>query len=629
MSALAVVLLETFSCLGLGAAALRTLKLDARMTRGEHWTLSFAIGFGVLGWLMFPLGVAGHVTPLSLTLLLTIGCAGTLFLPRPGRLSSVDFDVVGKILLAVGGAVLLFDLVEALAPPADADTLAYHFAVPKRFLEAGRIDFIPEPLVGAVPFLVQMTYVPALGLGGEPALTLWTMTSGWAAGTLLYVLCRRHLVGNWSLVVTILFLTTPAVIYGGGTGQVETRIAMFVMVAAWAVARALETGDTRYAALAGLGSGFFAAAKYTGLLFVAVAGAVIIFQRHRFRAGAVFAAAVAAAGFQWYAWNAIHTGDPVFPMLFQWLGRDDLAFWNDAHDLVFKNFYFAIENPLPRTVLWLLAFPFAVTLDFTGILDAGRVGFGPYVMLVLPFAILGTYWFRDRIRPGPLLAYASLALLFYVLWFFLGGSQRIRHLLPVLPLFLICVTVAAERFMADGVGRAPLLAAVVATIVLQMAGHGLFALNYFKFLAGGADREAFLLRNVNAYFSVPWINDNLGKADRLFFGERQLRYYLKVPNLFGTTLNMSGIDLRPEVADVLSLYKQLRKNGITHLLLPREATSVGSSYSRPLDLLDRIGCLKRLKRLEGRTVQSRTLPTLLSYDIALDVLRLEDEKCIR
>ena len=59
MSALAVVLLETLCCLGLGAAVLRMLRIDGDLQAGEHWALSFAIGFGVLGWLVFPVGVSG------------------------------------------------------------------------------------------------------------------------------------------------------------------------------------------------------------------------------------------------------------------------------------------------------------------------------------------------------------------------------------------------------------------------------------------------------------------------------------------------------------------------------------------------------------------------------------------
>lgn len=634
MTALGVVLLQTLCCLGLGAAALRTLKIDADLSTGEHWGLSFATGFGILGWLVFPLGVAGYLSALPLTALLTAGALAAVLLRRPiwrPRAShpGPGIDTIGKILLILLGVVGVFDLMEGIAPPADADSLAYHFTVPKQFLEAGRIEFIFRAIEGAVPFGVQMTYVPALALGGEKALTLWAMVSGWAPGAVLFVFCRRHMGLNWSLAVTLIFLTTPAVVYGGGSGQVETRIALYVMVAAWATARALETGQSRYAVLAGLGCGFFAAAKYTGLLFASVAGVMVLFQRRWLMHGMVFGIALLAAGFQWYAWNGLHTGDPVFPMLFQWLGRDDPNIWTKAHDLIFKERYFASENQLPQTFLWFLLYPFKATLAYNGLPDAGRVGFGPYGLLLLPFAVFGFWRFRDRIRNSPLMTYALLAFLFYVLWFFFGGSQRIRHLLPVLPLFLICVTVAAHRLTAGGVYRSPLLASVVAVVFLQMAGHGVYALNYAKFLFLDTDRQAFLTRNVEAFQAARWINANLKKTNRVFFVQRPLQYFFEIPFFFDSPLYQSTVELRPGKSDTRTLYRQLRSVGITHMLLVSGIEKKGATYRAPFDLLERAGCLVRLKRFEGKKLPSRTLPALGSSRQAFDLLRLGDEGCLR
>lgn len=606
---------------------LRMLKIDADMEAGEHWAIAFAVGFGVLGWAVFPLGVAGYLSEGPLTVLLSAGALAAVLLRRKGRFDAPPrLDAVGRALMVLLGVVLAFDLAEGLAPPADADTLSYHFNLPKRFLESGRIEFIPLVVEGAIPMLVQMTYVPALALGGEGALTLWTMTSGWAAGVLLFILCRPHLGFNWCLAVTLVFLTTPAVVYGGGSGQVETRITLFVMTAAWATARAIETGNIRYAVLAGLGCGFFAAAKYTGLLFAAVAGIVILFHRRWLVHGAIFGAALLAAGFQWYAWNGIHTGDPVFPALFQWLGREDLVPWTKAHDLVFKQHLFKVENPLPQTLPWLVLFPFSATLGFAEAIDYPRVGFGPYGLLVLPFAALGLWRFRDRIRRGPLLTYASLAILFYGLWFFAGGSQRIRHLVPILPLFLICVTAAAARLTTEGRHLKPLLAAVAATVFLQMGGHGLFALNYLKFLVRGEDRDTFLARNIEIYESAAWINANLTAADRLYMTHRAFRYFLDVPIFFGSATQAS-VEMRPEKTDVRKLYRQLRSQGVTHFLLGRAGTPNIPTYPLPVNLLDRAGCLIRVKSFTARP-HSRTLPTWTSALQTTDVLKLGDESCL-
>ncbi|MDA1089169.1 MAG: glycosyltransferase family 39 protein [Proteobacteria bacterium] len=630
MIAVGVVALQTACCLGLGASLLRLLKIDADITGAEHWAIAFAVGFGVLGWLVFPLGISGGLMPLPLVTLLVVGAMGVFFLRRPVTFFEIPrLTVAGWILLALLGVVGLFGLLEGIAPPTDADTLAYHFAVPQQFIAAGRIDFIFQALNGAVPFGVQMTYVPVMALGGDLAATLWTMISGWAAAALLFVLSRRHIGINWSLATALVYLTTPAIIYSGGSGHVEPRIALFVMVTAWATVRAIETGRVNYAVLAGFGAGFFVAAKYTGLLFAAVSGLVLIFQRRWFRHGAVFGLAVLAAGFQWYVWNAIHTGDPVFPMLFQWLGRDDLVMWTKAHDLIFKQNYFSGENPLPKTLPLLFLFPFRATLDFTGLPDAGRVGLGPYGLLVLPFAALGAWRCRDRIRQSPLLVFASLALLFYVAWFFGGGSQRLRHLVPILPLFLICVMVAAERATANATLRGPLVAAVMVTLLIQTAGLGLFSLNYFKFLAVDKNRQTFLTRNINGYIAVPWINANLAKTDLVLITQRQLRYYLSVPNFFGTSFLQAAVEMNPNKTNAQKFYRQIRSIGITHLLLTHDENAETGAYPQPMNSLHQAGCLTPLKRFQGQKLQSRSLPGLLSNPITLDVLKLEDEGCFK
>ena len=55
----------------------------------------------------------------------------------------------------------------------------------------------------------------------------------------------------------------------------------------------------------------------------------------------------------------------------------------------------------------------------------------------------------------------------------------------------------------------------------------------------------------------------------------------------------------------------------------------GATYRAPYDLLERAGCLARLKRFEGKKLPSRTLPALGSGRQAFDLLQLGDEGCLR
>src|SRR5688572_925543 len=186
LASLALVVLAT---LGSGAMALTALGVLQTLPRAEQVVWSFAAGLGVFGWLLFFPGLLGAISPHALTVYSCVLACGAVLLARPGPDEAPLKPLRGVewLLLACIACALLFDLAEGLSPPADADTLAYHFALPKQFLEAGHIAFVPRAGDGAIPMLVHMSYLAALGIGGERALTLWTMVSGWAAAAFLYV----------------------------------------------------------------------------------------------------------------------------------------------------------------------------------------------------------------------------------------------------------------------------------------------------------------------------------------------------------------------------------------------------------------------------------------------------------
>ncbi|MDH5747894.1 MAG: hypothetical protein OEY85_01155, partial [Rhodospirillales bacterium] len=212
----------TASAIGAGAVLLRLAGayLDAPAMERAAW--SFVFGTGALGWLGFFAALGGHLSPFELGALCLVFVPGLFFLRgNASGFSPESLDAWGWILLAGIGLSVFGDLLEGLAPPADADTLAYHFAIPKLFLSKGGIEFIPRAGDGAIPLLQQMTYMIVLGIGGEQATTLWTMLSGWGASALVFFVARRHVGINWSMAVTLIFMTTPAVIYGAGSGHVE------------------------------------------------------------------------------------------------------------------------------------------------------------------------------------------------------------------------------------------------------------------------------------------------------------------------------------------------------------------------------------------------------------------------
>lgn len=607
MTALIVVFIQSLCVVGYGAIVLRLLGMSVESSAGLRIGLCFGIGVGVLGWMMLPLSVLFGLGDVALGILLCVGVAG-LIAAYPFKLSRTPDRVMPLEIILIGILIILFglDVLEALAPPSDADSLAYHFALPKLFLEIGKVVFIPRAVDGATPMLVQMTHIPALGFGGEKGLTLWTLVSGWGAVFLMYELCRQQMPRHWSLVAAILFASTPAIIYGAGSGQVETRIALFVMVAAWSVARFFETERFSYVLLAAIAAGFFGGAKLTGLMFMAGVVLIMLPRASWFKVGAVFSVVSALVAAPWYAWTFLHTGDPLFPLFFPVLGVSDPLLWDMTHHEVFESAFRSSETPVSVNPFSLIIFPFIATLFPYPSMEAGRTGLGAAIVLLLPAAIAIAWAGIQSRKINAVGIYGLIAVIFFAIWFLTGTPQRVRHLVPVLPLILIG-SVYAAVWISNQWRIAGLVAAALATVVImQVAGAALFGKQFAGVAAGQEPRDAFLHRTVSLYDPVPWINQNLGPDEKIMTPIRQHLYLLNVPYFFAHAYTQAEVDISPEFGSE-DLVPSLHRLGITHVL----------SYLEPIDgkwlhgpkyreLID-ADCLLPVHSGDSTVIRSRTL----------------------
>ena len=207
-----------------------------------------------------------------------------------------------------------------------------------------------------------MTYLLALGLGGETQFdTLEFHHSNIHGVIALYGVGRRWLSREWSLAIVLVFETTPAVIYGGGSGHMEVRTAMFMLIGAMAIAEGVKHSSLSLVILAGLMAGFFMGSKYFGLFAATGIGTVILLQKNYWRTVMIFSGAVLLSGAQWYGWNWYHSGMPVFPTMYHFMGSPESPFWNESvHQLFQKNYSKFVCVP-PNT-LWLVLVSFCCDL---------------------------------------------------------------------------------------------------------------------------------------------------------------------------------------------------------------------------------------------------------------------------
>lgn len=344
MAGALITLLMVLGCVGMG----RTLigRWTTEMDPAARFGVGGLAGLGVLGTLTFFIGLAPGGFHWGVFLVGLYGLAGLAFLAR--HRSELKLAVPkGAALLAVLVLVVLslFALVAVLAPSLtdDWDTLAYHLAVPKQWLAAGKIVFIPSLHQSNFPDVVDDLYVWGLSWGGESGAKAFSFGFLLVGIVAVYGLTRQRYGERAAWWGALAFASVPTVLWEAGTAYIDHAHGLFaglaIAFAALAVA-AEERLDRSYLALSALMVGFAVGSKYTGLqTLLVVCFCLFLVLALRKRAGEGFRAALLvgvvglAIGAPWYAKNLVFNGNPVFPFLYEKLGGKN---WDQARADIYR-----------------------------------------------------------------------------------------------------------------------------------------------------------------------------------------------------------------------------------------------------------------------------------------------------
>jgi 4-amino-4-deoxy-L-arabinose transferase-like glycosyltransferase len=567
--------LQLAAVAGLGSRALSLLRIPRYPTETVWIFLSVSLGYLLQSWLLFFLGLAGLF---SFPAAIAVMAGGILIADRHWitvtRTVAGQFtDPVRSLLLLGLLAALTLYVIEGLAPPTDADTNGYHLSIPRQFAEAGGIFAIPRAIDGLAPLLVQTGYLPPLLAGGIGAATAWYALAGFLGGLSVYPLMRRFLPITPSLLGALLAATTPAVVYGATSGQVETRIMLFVTACLISWLEYRRTGSTAWLILAGLFCGAYAGSKYLGLFFGATM-CVLLIATCRLKspkALLLFVLSAAVAGGQWYGWNWHVTGDPVFPALTGLLAGGGEPFWDSGYAERLKEGIISGERTVDRTLLWWLAYPFVTTFGGPAGFEAGRTGLGPAMLLALPFAVTGWWLARRAEQARPVIGEAfqllAAAGLFYSIWWWFGETQRIRHLVPVYPLIITALFGLAALNPRVFRVRQPLLSGLTLLLVIQFGGFLLHASVPARTVIGAQSAHDYRKQQIVGYEAVEWFNRNAPGDAVLLLLERRNNAYIGRP-YFRTNPDLEKlVDTASANASPARFIKQAAGLGTTHLLV--------------------------------------------------------------
>jgi hypothetical protein len=336
-----------------GRLALRALGVTKRLTRLEQTVFALGVGLNLLSLYALAVGLAGglqqrwlFIAPLVLLALANVWVPRVACPAVPpstaGQASSATLDKsrwLCWLLLALPYVAIM--LLGAMLPPWDYDVREYHLQAPKEWFQNGRIDFLSHNIYANMPLGSELTALWGMALAGGKDAWWWGAMAGktvmacyslFAAAALFAFGRRIHSLAA-GVIAGVLYLTAPWICALGTAGYNEGPVALYALLAIFALWLATDGQNashaSRFILLAGFCGGSAIACKYPPLLFVVIPLAVwsLVIGHWSFAAllrptrsaplhASLFLIAALAACGLWFAKNWAQTNNPTYPLLY-------------------------------------------------------------------------------------------------------------------------------------------------------------------------------------------------------------------------------------------------------------------------------------------------------------------------
>ncbi len=319
--------------IGCAAFAIGDFALDKlRMlpaNAAERLVFSSGVGFGLLIYVLFWLGLAGLYLPWVAWILAVAPCllfGGRLIaLARCVRRLHHEWGANAELRHGLAGIVVAFTLaltfvgtVMAIAPSTAFDPLKMHLAEALYFVQQHALRPMPMLQDSYYPQSFEVLMSWAWMMGGQTAAQLISPLMYGVAQAALYRILRRAGAGVLpSVAGTALAAVVPALHWTGWVPKNDASMAAFQFLALLALLVWLETRDWRWLPAAS----FFLACSFS-VKHVALFGAVgmapfflyaLWKEQRRIRALALMAVLFAVFGLYWHARTYALKGNPLYP----------------------------------------------------------------------------------------------------------------------------------------------------------------------------------------------------------------------------------------------------------------------------------------------------------------------------
>ncbi len=523
--------LMILTAIGVSNPLLRRIKFHSPL---ERFVYTLAVGFGIIGYLLFLLGLAGL---LYREVIITGTIIGSFFAfltfihSHRGRWKESlhrwketcrpkGTMQIGLVFCAAGFWLLLLLLTQY--PPMNWDATMYHLVLSRQYLIEHQITPQTGVVFPVLPILNHLLFTWALALKDDILAQMLEHLFLVLTALGLYAWGSRKGGAGIGLLAAVFWLGHPLVLWLSESAYVDLGVTCFALLGITALRNFHDEGSNEWWQLGLVLLALAAGVKISGLVFLAIGAWFGVWAGWRSRLmwrnlaqGWMLAGTLAIP---WYAFIAWHTGNPVWPTFSQF----SHGVWADGS--VARLLSAFTSAGVPKTPLNFLFIPFYLVFKPFLFMPDNRFTLFPLIA-AWPLAWILS-WREASIRWWSLWGIG-----FTLFWF--GSSQQMRLWVPALPVVGLAICESFAWVFAN-VRRFPIPARLVGSIFvsLALAFSGMWMLSRLR--ARGKPplhaqaRESYLAMNWRNYRALQFVNEHADSQDAVsVINSSWLCYYFK------------------------------------------------------------------------------------------------------
>ena len=479
--------------------------------------------------------------------------------------------------LAILFALLFLALTLAQIPPIRTDSLVYHLAIPKAYLENHGIINLPNNIYSFFPLLLEMLFLFCMTFGREalPQLAGLGITLLLLCTLILFI--KQHFSTRYLALTPVLFFSVPTFFEVSTTAYIDVGVGGFVFFSFYSWDRWRNSKQESWFWFMIIFAASAWAAKLTAFIVLPLVFLGIAIEgRDRedslwvLKKLLAFAVIVFLFILPWWGKNFYYSGNPFVPLYMQVFGGADKINWDPERAQLMDQYVKMFG--MGRGLLDIFMLPINLTFfsEKNSLKFDGQIGI--LYLILLPGLLW--VWKKRSNFISPIFIIFTILMAFWFIYF-----QYVRFLALAFPFLTILSIYGLELISGNSSKfftlRTPLWQNCIFIIIctatlfnLSIIAKDWNRISPLNFLTGIESRDQFLDRHLPPYAIYQAMNKKLPPEAKVLFIYARNYGYLAEREFFSdsvyeahTMQQIMNIENSTE-----GIIKQLTNRGITHLM---------------------------------------------------------------